>query len=624
MLSKLLSNITQKDGVSLKDGMKDNKEGGLKASQHIFQSLLQSLQSDDASSKKQQIIVVEGDGEGDRNADERESSSADVLGDTFLSVGKNSGHGEKHQTQKIAAQLDDKHKTKKNDETPSQNDVGQLKTEVSESDSSGQAITETKSSERPKETTSNKSEDRQVKEAKDTSKESENDIALAVNTGVVKPQKSENTSELENVKSTDEVPSGEKGNPIEVKDHQISEKTAQVVNKKDSEPNKEATVDTKQHSEKQIQAQDAVKEIQKEDQKVNSEQAEAEPRRVKVGPAKAKKMIHNLDPKPKIAPFQHSLSKANNGEKITVKDSLAKEQLRSKKVESSVKITNETEKRASGRFSPQTTSAKMSFKGQEIETGLQKKNPKKSVRDKKQRVGSVEHTHNKRNQFLNRLGINNTRNQKKIQPVNGQGFSVLKADQPDMSLEEQKKIWEKQVSESVPFSDDKQTKSINASESMKLGRIPLTNMNLRRKILSGLSKSLKKAATSAQKNPGDWQKHTFKLDGDKNIHLSVRESKGILHVKMGSLNLDLSKLLQQNLQQIRHHLKEEFGTEINLQFEGQGQQQNQHENSQSSTSRRSNYRSGMSGNNNIASENLVGTPDQSIRNFGYNKMEWTA
>lgn len=174
--------------------------------------------------------------------------------------------------------------------------------------------------------------------------------------------------------------------------------------------------------------------------------------------------------------------------------------------------------------------------------------------------------------------------------------------------------------------ESKPAQQSSASSPMHLGRMPIINGFVRRNILPVLTRNLLSAATKAKKTPENWQKHNFVLNDGKKIQLSVRESKGMLQVKMGSVNVDLSKLLQQNLQQIREHLREEFGTEIDLQFENQGQEGTAYL-SEDSTSYGTNKRNDGNGigNDEVGPRNNEEQMiPQTVRNFGYNHMEWTA
>src|SRR5699024_12185668 len=87
--------------------------------------------------------------------------------------------------------------------------------------------------------------------------------------------------------------------------------------------------------------------------------------------------------------------------------------------------------------------------------------------------------------------------------------------------------------------------------------------------MPGLTKSVQQAAAKAKQAPETWQKHNFVLDDGKKIHLSTRQIEGVLQLKLGSLNSDLNRLLQQYQQQIKEHLKrsEEHTSELQSRFD---------------------------------------------------------
>ncbi|MCW9705374.1 hypothetical protein [Fodinibius salsisoli] len=229
-----------------------------------------------------------------------------------------------------------------------------------------------------------------------------------------------------------------------------------------------------------------------------------------------------------------------------------------------------------------------------------------------------------RNKFLSRLGITGSNAQKQAKPLKLQNFTGVSVGDSNGSLSEQKINWEEQMTKAMDSSCNKESNASSSASSMRLGQMPVTNVSLRKKIMPGLTQRVQKAASSAKENAGNWQKHTFTLDDGKNIQLSVRESKGVVQIKMGSMNLDLSKFLQQNLQQIREHLRQEFDSEIDLQFENQqqGEESELSENTDRSNQKR-NYRNNFAGES-LAAEHAEEVRTKTVRNFGYNQMEWTA
>src|SRR5699024_8214722 len=147
----------------------------------------------------------------------------------------------------------------------------------------------------------------------------------------------------------------------------------------------------------------------------------------------------------------------------------------------------------------------------------------------------------------------------------------------------------------------------------------------RRKIMPGLTKSVQQAAAKAKQAPETWQKHNFVLDDGKKIHLSTRQVEGVLQLKLGSLNNELNRLLQQYHQQIKEHLKQECGIDIDLQLENnQEQEMSGFFDNDSSSSGQEGRRNRQVGNKKVTPQQVNQVLLKSVRNFGYNKMEWTA
>lgn len=207
-------------------------------------------------------------------------------------------------------------------------------------------------------------------------------------------------------------------------------------------------------------------------------------------------------------------------------------------------------------------------------------------------------------------------------PVLSQSFKGLSFSKNDGNRE-QEITWKSFAEESKAVDKQEKGHSSTSFSSFKLNQMPIANGSLRKNMLSGLKKSVMKAASKARKSPQQWQKHSFSLDDGKKVQLSVREVKGLLQVKMGSAHSDLNKIIQQNLQQIRNHLKQHFESEIDLQYDGSGRESEfSGESSGDNDNRRRRSAEVMS--NGVESGNAVEAQGVSVRNFGYNRMEWTA
>lgn len=276
-----------------------------------------------------------------------------------------------------------------------------------------------------------------------------------------------------------------------------------------------------------------------------------------------------------------------------------------------------------------STSGGVSEKGLEMKSALVDKNRKKENSNTENRFLSLtERAEGRGNTFSGRVPFSGTRNPGEFSQPNTAASTSGSVGQEDATflVDGEEMMWKEHTADSVESNNDKETIQQNASSSaFKLGQVPIANGSLRKRILPALTQNVLKAASEAKKNPENWQKHNFVLDDGKKLQLSVREAKGVLQVKLGAMNLDLSKLLQQNLQQIREHLKQEFGSQIDLQFEKNGQEDaaSQFSDSSSAPHGGKGNRAGVGGSE-IGSEEAGKANFKAVRNFGYNQMEWTA
>jgi len=119
-----------------------------------------------------------------------------------------------------------------------------------------------------------------------------------------------------------------------------------------------------------------------------------------------------------------------------------------------------------------------------------------------------------------------------------------------------------------------------------------------------------------------WQRHKFVMDDGKSLNVALKQNGGILHLQIGSQNADISKLLQQQMHEIRMHLQDYFNLEIDLQLQNSGQQGK-------GTGRENTGQSGNSNQSNISSGGEIAgvlsatSKQQSVRFLGFNRNEWT-
>ena len=118
-----------------------------------------------------------------------------------------------------------------------------------------------------------------------------------------------------------------------------------------------------------------------------------------------------------------------------------------------------------------------------------------------------------------------------------------------------------------------------------------------------------------------WQKHRLVLDDGKAVHVASRTAEGLLTLQLGVQNQELNKLLQQHLQEIKAHLQEQFGMNIDVQLQDSGQQGDSELN-----------RKETGGGHSVADAALAGAEGAQqdeqqaprVRNLGFNTNEWIA
>lgn len=120
-----------------------------------------------------------------------------------------------------------------------------------------------------------------------------------------------------------------------------------------------------------------------------------------------------------------------------------------------------------------------------------------------------------------------------------------------------------------------------------------------------------------------WKLHNFSLHDGSRVQLAFRQLEGVLQLQLSSINQDLNRLIQMNVQEIRDYLQNEMGLDIDLQFDenrfSSGEEMNNDESSGSG-----NTQAGSSENRPssrfLAKEAVAGR----ARFFGFNDNEWTA
>ncbi len=169
------------------------------------------------------------------------------------------------------------------------------------------------------------------------------------------------------------------------------------------------------------------------------------------------------------------------------------------------------------------------------------------------------------------------------------------------------------------------SKNENSFNAVRLGEMPIANSMLRRSILPGLAATMQKATSGSQAMTQNWQKHSFELEGGSSIELSTRNVDGVIQVKLASSSIELIRLMQQYGQEIKDHLEQECELNIDLQFEDNQEQGMSGFSGDSSSSGVRGPQNGRGhGGNRISTQQAEQDLQQSVRKFGYNRMEWTA
>jgi hypothetical protein len=120
-----------------------------------------------------------------------------------------------------------------------------------------------------------------------------------------------------------------------------------------------------------------------------------------------------------------------------------------------------------------------------------------------------------------------------------------------------------------------------------------------------------------------WKLHNFSMNDGSRIQLAFRQLEGILQLQLSSMNQDLNRLIQMNVQEIRDYLQNEMGLDIDLQFD-----ENKFANGEQAES------GNPSGPDNTAAVSSERRSSSHIfenqnaadraRFFGFNDNEWTA
>ncbi|SMO81600.1 hypothetical protein [Gracilimonas mengyeensis] len=196
------------------------------------------------------------------------------------------------------------------------------------------------------------------------------------------------------------------------------------------------------------------------------------------------------------------------------------------------------------------------------------------------------------------------------------------------SASNQEMFFKEQMTDAIEQKDSTQKEQVQANFGHnRLADLAIPNNMLRRSVLPGLTAAVQKAAQNEGGTGAGWQKHSFDMDDGSKIDLSTRNVDGVMQVKLASSSIELTRLLQQYGEEIKEHLEKECELNIDLQFEGKDDQQTSGfagDSSSNGAGQGRGLNNGNGGSNRISNQQADHNLQQSVRKFGYNRMEWTA
>tara|TARA_Y100001935_G_scaffold217449_1_gene189746 strand:+ start:200281 stop:202422 length:2142 start_codon:yes stop_codon:yes gene_type:complete len=202
--------------------------------------------------------------------------------------------------------------------------------------------------------------------------------------------------------------------------------------------------------------------------------------------------------------------------------------------------------------------------------------------------------------------------------------SVFQKNEADALSEEKDLMFKKFLTDIETETKEHQTEG-TSSDYARLSEISIHNSGLRRSVLPGLVQVVNQAASEEKQVRENWQKHSFELEDGNKVNLSTREVDGVLQVKLAVSNVELARLMHQYEQEIKDHLLKECNINIDLQFEDQnsnGMENFFQQNSGSSNGSNTGMAGTLLEDGDLIQEDI--TPKTAVRNFGYNRNEWTA
>ncbi len=221
--------------------------------------------------------------------------------------------------------------------------------------------------------------------------------------------------------------------------------------------------------------------------------------------------------------------------------------------------------------------------------------------------------------------LNSSDNRLQALIANGGFFNQLQMGEAQADTEFASQVW-KEFIPLLESMDDNQLSELSLQAVSRMAYAPVANLSVRKTVLPGLTQAVQQAVSSGKANGEGWQKHNFVMDDGKKIEVSVRQTDGVLQLKLASSSPELNKLLKQYHLEIREHLERECSVSIDLEFGGSGDDAG----AQFSGTNPDAFNRGGAGRSFESGSDGTGNTDENarvtntVRNFGYNRMEWTA
>ncbi|MDZ7772882.1 MAG: hypothetical protein U5K31_09105 [Balneolaceae bacterium] len=99
-----------------------------------------------------------------------------------------------------------------------------------------------------------------------------------------------------------------------------------------------------------------------------------------------------------------------------------------------------------------------------------------------------------------------------------------------------------------------------------------TNSSSRQKLSVHIARAVRQEMQAGGKPESQWRHHRFLLDDGQSVNISFRQSEGAIQLQLGTGNTELNRLLQQHVEEIRQHLRQELDVDVDLEFQHFGEE----------------------------------------------------